>query len=87
MRRGFERSYGNSPAFAVLHVGVGTGLEQSLGDAGHAAHHLVAVLLGAEGAHQVEGRLHRPHRGRVHLGRVADQEGGGELVAWVGWGE
>lgn len=37
-----------SPSSAVLHVGVGAGFEQSLCNAGHAAHHLSAVLLWAE---------------------------------------
>lgn len=74
------------PSLAVLHVGVGPCLEQNLCDVGHATHHLPRVLLGAKGTHQVQGGLYRPNRGRVHLGQVADQEGGGKLITCGGGG-
>lgn len=71
---------GHLPAFAVLHVGVGAGPEQGLSDAGDASHHLRRVLLGAEGADEVQRCLHRALGGRVHFGRVADQERRRKLV-------
>lgn len=74
------------PSLAVLHVGVGPCLEQNLCDVGHATHHVPRVLPGTEGAHQVQGGLHRSNRGRVHLGRVSDQESGGKLITCGGGG-
>lgn len=69
------------PALAVLHVGVGSGLEQSLRYASHPGHDLGRVLFGAEGANQVEGRFHGSHRGCVHLSGVADEEDRGKFIA------
>lgn len=70
----------HSPSFAVLHVWVGSGFEQSLGDAGHASHDFATVFLRAEGADQMQGGLHCPHRGCVHLRRVTDQKRRGKFV-------
>lgn len=70
------------PALAVLHVGVGASLEEGLRDARHAAHHLLRVLLGAEGTDQVKWGFHRPHGGCVHLSRVANQEDGCKFIPW-----
>lgn len=70
------------PALAVLHVGVGSGLEQSLCDLCHAAHHFRRVFLGAEGTDQVKWGFHCPHCGCVHLSRVANQEDGGKFITW-----
>lgn len=70
------------PALAVLHVGVGSGFEQSLCDPCHAAHHLHRVFLWAERTDKVQWGFHRPNCRCVHLSRVANQEDGGEFIAW-----
>lgn len=70
------------PALAVLHVGVGSSLQQGLCDLCHASHNFCRVFLRAEGADQVEGGLHRAHCGRIHLSWVPNQKDGGKLVPW-----
>lgn len=73
------------PALAVLHVGVGSGFEQSLCYSCHATHNLHRVLLGAERTDQVKWRFHSPHCGCIHLSRVANQEDGGKFITWKEW--
>lgn len=70
------------PALAVLHVGVGSSLEQSLCDSCHAAHHFCRVFLGTERTDQVKWGFYRPHCGCIHLSRVANQEDGGKFITW-----
>lgn len=55
------------PSLTVLHVGVGAGLEKSLGYSCHAAHHLRRVFLRAERTDQVKRRFHSPHCGCINL--------------------
>lgn len=68
------------PALAVLHVSVGSGLEQRLRYPSHSTHHLCRVLLGAERADQVERGFYCSHGGGVHLSRVADEEDGCKFI-------
>lgn len=60
------------PALAVLHVRVGSGLQQGLCDTSHAGHDLGRVFFGTEGANQVERGFYCSHGGCVHLSRVAN---------------